>query len=191
MTTQGLLRHIVGALDTAGIPYMLTGSLASAYHGAGRSTMDIDVVIDPTADSLRALLSALPADTFYVSREAADIALRDRGQFNVIEIASGWKFDLIIRKDTAFAECEFARRIQGEVDGVPLSVTSLEDVILAKLAWARQGESARQIEDVAALVRVRGSELDMPYVERWLSALGVQAEWRAATIRPGRTARPE
>lgn len=30
---------------------MLTGSMASAYHGAGRATMGIDLVIEPTQPS--------------------------------------------------------------------------------------------------------------------------------------------
>ena len=47
MTAAALLRAAVAALDATGVPFMLTGSLAAAYHGAGRATMDIDLVIDP------------------------------------------------------------------------------------------------------------------------------------------------
>ena len=179
MTSYGLLRIIVEALDGAGIPFMLTGSLASAYHGAGRSTMDVDLVIDPSPTALDAFLSTLPPERFYVSMDTAKVALRNRGQFNVIEIASGWKFDLIIRKATPFAEHEFGRRVRGEFEGIQLAVTSVEDVILSKLVWARLGESARQLSDVAELFRVRASDLDMAYLEEWIDALGVRAGWQA------------
>ncbi len=38
VSAAGLLRVVGGALDAAGMPFMLTGSLAAAYHGAGRAT---------------------------------------------------------------------------------------------------------------------------------------------------------
>ena len=59
MTVLSLLDDMVVALTTAGIPFMLTGSFAAAVHGAGRATMDIDLVIDPTAASLAQFVSAI------------------------------------------------------------------------------------------------------------------------------------
>lgn len=38
MSIQDVLKRITSALDQAGISYMLTGSFASAYYGAARST---------------------------------------------------------------------------------------------------------------------------------------------------------
>lgn len=37
-----LLRRVSAALDANGIPYMLTGSLASSMYGIPRATNDID-----------------------------------------------------------------------------------------------------------------------------------------------------
>ena len=45
MPQQALLKRIVEALDGAGIPYMLTGSLASSLQGEPRASHDIDLVI--------------------------------------------------------------------------------------------------------------------------------------------------
>jgi hypothetical protein len=68
---EGVLRRVRLALDAAGVPYMLTGSFASAFHGAPRTTQDVDVVIAPTLGSLNKLLSQFPEEQYYVSREAA------------------------------------------------------------------------------------------------------------------------
>jgi hypothetical protein len=38
MSAQDVFRRITAALDQAGIAYMLSGSFASAYYGAPRST---------------------------------------------------------------------------------------------------------------------------------------------------------
>ena len=99
MTAEDVFRRVIGALDQAGIPYMLTGSFASAFHGMPRATQDIDLVIAPTADQLRSLVRLLPADEYYVDAQAALAAARQRTQFNIIDLDTGWKIDLIIRRD--------------------------------------------------------------------------------------------
>jgi hypothetical protein len=38
VTAAEVFRRILGAVESAGIPYMLTGSFASSYHGAPRAT---------------------------------------------------------------------------------------------------------------------------------------------------------
>ena len=43
----------------------------------------------------------------------------------------------------------------------------MEDALLGKLEWARLRQSERQLEYVAALLRVRHPELDWAYLERW------------------------
>jgi len=52
MSTPEVLRRIVVALDQAGISYMLSGSFASTYYGAPRTTQDIDLVIAATPAQL-------------------------------------------------------------------------------------------------------------------------------------------
>ncbi|MDQ3138412.1 MAG: hypothetical protein M3Q93_12615 [Gemmatimonadota bacterium] len=51
---------------------------------------------------------------------------------------------------------------------------------MAKLEWAKPGESARQVEDAAGILRARSAELDASYLERWVRELGIEREWAAA-----------
>lgn len=180
MTLAALLSTLVTALEQQGIPFMVTGSVAAAAHGAGRATLDVDLVIDASADQLTRLVAALTSPTTYVSAEAAREALAHAGMFNVIDTQSGWKADLIIRKPRSFSRTEFGRRQPLELDGVQAWVATVEDTIIAKLEWARLGGSARQLEDVEALLSVAGDALDRAYVERWVTELGLQHEWRSA-----------
>lgn len=182
MTAAELLRSVVTALDAAGVPFMLTGSLAAAYHGAGRATMDIDVVIDPTGAQLRALVSSLAHPGMYVSMAAAEEALAHHSMFNVVDTTTGWKADLIVRKRRPFSETEFQRRQPADYEGCPLWVATVEDMIVAKLEWAKLGESARQIEDVAALIRLHTGQLDQSYLDRWIAELGLAREWERARL---------
>lgn len=62
MSLAGLLTRLTTLFDAAGVPYMLTGSLASTLYGEPRSTQDIDIVVVLTGGTLAALLTALPED---------------------------------------------------------------------------------------------------------------------------------
>ncbi len=182
-STRGLIRRVVAALDRAAIPYMLTGSLASSFHGEPRSTQDIDIVIDPEKDSLERLLSAFPTDDYYVSREAALSALEVRGFFNVVDLQTGWKVDFIIRKDRAFSRTEFERRQSDELFGIRLHIASPEDVILVKLEWAKISDSDRQIRDAAGILRLKGDAINFAYIQGWVGVLDIRDQWDLAKAR--------
>jgi hypothetical protein len=180
MSASEVLRRITTALDRAGIAYMLTGSFASAHHGVPRSTLDIDVVIAAKPEQLQAFVNSLPTGEYYADLNAALEAHKRESLFNVIDLATGWKIDLIIRKSRAFSLEEFDRRQRVELQDLPLFVTSAEDVVIAKVEWSKLAQSQRQIEDVAAILCLRWETLDLPYVERWISALDLDKEWRSA-----------
>jgi hypothetical protein len=174
MTTQSeFLAHLVGLLDKAGIPYMVAGSMGSSVHGRPRATQDADIVIDPAEDQLEAFLALLGQD-YYISREAALEAFRRRTMFNVVDLAGGWKADLILRKDRPFSRQEFERRRQIEAMGQALWVVSPEDAILSKLEWMKGRESSVQYSDALGVAVAQWKELDTEYLRRWAGPLGVE-----------------
>jgi hypothetical protein len=185
MSVSDVFARIKSALDSAGVAYMLSGSFASASYGAPRSTQDIDFVISATPSQLRALVQALPSDEYYVDLDAALEAHRRQSLFNVIDLATGWKIDLIIRKARAFSLEEFGRRRLVDLEGTSLFLASAEDVIIAKLEWSKLAQSRRQIEDVAAMLRVRGESLDNSYLGKWIDELGLKREWSYARSAAG------
>ncbi len=179
MSASAFLRRVTEVLGDADVDYMVTGSFASSFHGAPRTTQDLDLVVEVDRQSLLRLLDKLPDDTWYVSEDAAIDALRRRRQFNAIDLTSGWKADLIVRKERPFSRTEFERRQQAVLWGVPTWVATAEDVVVAKLEWAqRGGGSERQIRDAAGVVQTAGDRLDRIYIEHWVNALGLNAEWR-------------
>jgi hypothetical protein len=179
-TAAEVLRRFVDVLRSANLAYMLTGSHASTLHGMPRSTYDVDFVISPTREEMRRLVQQLKDAGCYVDGLAAEEALATHGQFNAIDLESGWKADFIIRKPRPFSVTEFDRRESGVLYGVPVQVATAEDLILAKLEWAKLGESSRQIEDVANVLKIRADQLDRDYLAEWIGRLGVQEPWKAA-----------
>ncbi|MBA2457825.1 MAG: hypothetical protein H0V43_02575 [Gemmatimonadales bacterium] len=185
MTTRDIFGRILGVLDVAGIPFMLTGSFASSYHGAPRATQDIDLVIAPERSQLITLHQLLPETEYYMDEAAALEAFECEGQFNVVDLATGWKIDLIMRRSRPFSRTEFNRRAVAELEGLQVPIATAEDILLAKLEWAKMGESARQIDDAAGILRIRADNLDMAYIQRWVGELELEPQWESAQRRAG------
>ena len=177
MTLAELLADAVRRLDRAHIPYMITGSVASTFYGEPRATRDLDIVIDPLAETLTALVEGLLADGYYVDRDAAFTALRERTQFNVVGTEAS-KIDFIVRKERPFSREEFDRRRRADLLGTEAFIASAEDMILAKLEWSLPLDSERQLRDVASMLDVTGDALDRRYIDRWVHALGLEEAWR-------------
>ena len=108
-----LLRRVVQVFERLEIPYLVTGSVASMAYGEPRLTNDIDVVAGVREDHIPGLLAAFPSEEFYISREMIQDAIRRRSQFNIIHPASGFKVDVIIRRETPFDRSRFDRVAYG------------------------------------------------------------------------------
>ena len=180
MSLESLLTLVVGILEDREIPYMLTGSLASSYHGAPRSTKDIDLVVDGSREAFESLAVPLREAGLYVSEEAIRQAVSTRGMFNAIDPETGWKVDFIVRKDRPFSVHEFARRQETHYLGLALRVARAEDVVVAKLEWAKLADSERQLRDVAEIISVQGEDLDLDEVAEWVERLGLRGQWEKA-----------
>lgn len=93
MSLAGFLTGVIEILHEAGVPYMLTGSLAAAHYALPRATQDVDVVVELTPEQIDHIVDRLIEKGFYVDRDAAREAYRTRGQFNSIDPEQGWKVD--------------------------------------------------------------------------------------------------
>jgi hypothetical protein len=170
---EPFFRQLTMLLERAGIPFMVSGSLASSFHGDPRATNDFDLVIDPHLDSLNRFVESLPAD-WYASKEAAQAALRQRSMFNVVDASSGWKADLIIRKDRPFSLREFSRGVSGTILGIKVAVVTPEDSILSKLEWSKESGSDRQYRDALGVALLNLDSLDRSYLEQSAKELNIE-----------------
>lgn len=171
------LRDFVTRVDELGIEYMITGSYAMSIYGEIRTTRDIDVVIELQREDAARFAAAFIND-YYVSDESIRNAISRRSMFNLISHQYGGKVDCIIGKDTEFARQSFERRVSANIADVQVWVTTKEDLIIAKLNWARDTRSAMQIRDI---VNLTDSEYDSAYVQLWIAALGLESVWSEVT----------
>ena len=180
MSLGDLLARLVPWLENAEVPYMLTGSVASSFHGEPRSTLDLDVVIDPTREQLLRFVRQFPSPDYYSDEQQALDALAHRSQFNILDNVSDWKIDLIIAENSEYGRTAMSRRRRVEVSGTKVFVCSPEDVVIAKLRWAKIQTSDRQLRDAAGILRTQGDSLDLEYIEAWVKKLALSDQWNAA-----------
>ena len=190
MSDQGagdFLARLSTKLAAAGIRHMVVGSFASSFHGVPRSSQDLDLVIDPDAASLGRFLASLPAAEYYADVDTALDAFRRRGQFNVIDTATAWKADLIVRKARPFSIEEMRRPIEGDLLGARVFVASAEDTVISKLEWAQLGGGSElQLRDAAGILTLQGrGKLAIAYIELWVRELGLEESWRRVLASSG------
>ena len=147
--------------------------------------MDVDLVIAATPEQIKKLRSLLPPSEYEFDLTAALEASRHHSMFNVFDLVRGWKIDFIFQKSSAFHRGALSRRTQADVEGVLLSIITPEDLVIAKLEWAKAGASLRQIEDVAGILKVRGKLLDRSYIEKWVRELDLISQWENARKEAG------
>jgi hypothetical protein len=169
-----IVRDVSQKLETAGIGYMLTGSMAMNCYAEPRMTRDIDVVVALNREDSERVVQLFSSD-YYVSREAVDSSISHQSMFNLIHNDSVIKVDCIIRKREGYRLHEFGRRQRVKVQNFETWVVSKEDLILSKLAWAKDSHSEVQLRDVKNLV---ATGCDHAYIREWATPLGLDALWK-------------
>lgn len=179
MEQDDLLRTAVGSLERLGLRYFVTGSMATIFYGEPRFTNDIDIVVDLPPARIIDFCAAFPAPEYYLSEDSARQAVARHSQFNIIHPASGLKIDVMVPDESAFNQSRFARRNRlRPAPGFEASFAAIEDVILKKLEYYREGGSDKHLRDIASMLKVSGEAVDRPYLEEWAERLGVADLWQ-------------
>lgn len=179
MTPQPLLVmfSVTNILESLNVPYVVVGSMASAVHGVGRATIDIDLLAALEAEHVAPLLAALGPD-YYADGPAIRQAVGRRGSFNLIHLPTLFKVDVFVAGARPFDSRQLQRRVQrtlsdeGQGD---VYLLSAEDVVLAKLDWFRLGGgvSDRQWQDILGVLAAQRGRLDDDYLRDSAAELGV------------------
>lgn len=170
-TELDVLREVSQRLESSGIEFMLTGSMAMNFYAQPRMTRDLDLVVKLAADQTDVLINLFGSD-YYVDRQAVARAIAQRSMFNLIHNETLIKFDCIVLKNEEYRQEEFARRRKVVVGDFETWIVTREDLILSKLYWARDSRSELQFGDVKNLL---SPECDMSYLYSRAEGLGVKS----------------
>jgi hypothetical protein len=143
MTEQELLLDCLQRLNACGIPYFLTGSMASNYWGVPRTTHDLDFVVQLQEHAVPALLQAFAGD-YFLQESSVRSALQPPHQFNAIDQRSALKIDFWVLTSDPFAQQMFQRRQAVSLFGTPAWIATAEDVLLHAHVSIGRGDGGPQ-----------------------------------------------
>ncbi|PIS17226.1 MAG: hypothetical protein COT59_01735 [Candidatus Nealsonbacteria bacterium CG09_land_8_20_14_0_10_42_14] len=129
-----------------------------------RFTADIDIVIELLPQKIPQLsreLLLIDKDV-YVNEESIKGALKNKGEFNFIHPQTGLKVDFWMWR---YSFERFEKAVVKKVDGQKVNFISPEDLILSKLIWYKEGQGAKQLEDIRSLLKI--AKPDLTYIKKW------------------------
>ena len=56
---------------------------------------------------------------------------------------------------------------------------SIEDIILKKMEFFREGGSDKHLRDIASMMKIECESLDREYIENWAEHLGLETIWKS------------
>jgi hypothetical protein len=164
------VRAVFDRLEQLEIRYFVTGSVAAAAYGRIRQTFDTDVVVELAADRFAALVAPLAG-----AHAIADpTSLGDVTMASLIDTTTGEMVALVLEAGSPWNASAMTRRIRRHLPGLgDVRVSSVEDLILAKLRWS-EGTSELQLRDCAELIALNAARLDDGYLDEWADRLGLR-----------------
>ncbi|NJR32006.1 MAG: hypothetical protein HC778_02950 [Chamaesiphon sp. CSU_1_12] len=172
-------------LNTANIPYYITGGVAAIAHGEPRATIDLDVVISIDLANLPTLAANFEAQGFYVAG-LVDVMTGSLRCLNITHLETIENVDLMISGREEYDLIKFDRSRSYTLPGSgEVSIASPEDVIISKLVWRRTSQSDKQWRDILGILKVQQEKLDFGYLQSWVERFGLDKDWQRAKIEAG------
>jgi hypothetical protein len=142
------LKNILRAFNAHSVQYLIVGAHALGVHAEPRATKDLDLFIRSDAQNADAVFKALAEFgaplTGLTSADFADGTTFQIGQpperIDILQAIDGVAFDEA-----------WSNRVEGEIDRIPASIISREDMIRNKIASGR-------LQDLADVEILRAAE---------------------------------
>lgn len=181
MPEANLFLMFTQRLNTLGVAYMVSGSVAVIIYGAPRLTHDVDLIVELDRGQIARLPDIFPPKEFYCPPSeviAVEAAREQRGHFNIIHHETGFKADLYLSGRDPLHAWGLARARRLEVEGQVLAVAPPEYVILRKLEYYRDGGSEKHLRDIRSMLDTSPEAIKIADLEQQIAARGLQNVWQ-------------
>lgn len=171
------LTPLADAFEFYGIPYHLTGSLATSVYVKAQAVQGMEVVADIKFSQVPALVTRLE-NTYDVKEIAIREAIEQRGSFSLVHHDTLQKIEVLLPAYRAYSQVmqERVQRHALEPGSRAFHVAAPEDTILMMLLERYNGGGQRfqrLWEAILDLLALRGSTLDLAYLRLWATSLDV------------------
>ncbi len=147
MDTEGLLK----SLNAHRARFVIIGATAFPVHGYARSTLDIDLFIEPTEENAKRVLAAL-SDFGY---DVTDLTVEDVLTKKILIRQYILETDLHPFVAGISFEEVWEHRIQDQIGETPAYFASLDDLIAMKRAAGRP----KDMEDLRVLLALKAKSM--------------------------------
>ena len=179
MPEADLFLLYVRPLISARISYMIGGSVASSFYGEPRLTFDVDLIVFFRLPDILRIPEIFPESEFYwpPTETIHEEAVRDRGHFNVIHHATGFKADFYSAGHDKLNAWGFQFRKEVAFHDVIVTLAPPEYVVLRKLEYYREGRSQKHLRDIRSIIAVSGEQMNKVELMDWIERLDLADEW--------------
>lgn len=165
-------------MESLGLPYCVTGSVAAGIYGEYRLTADIDFVLLLRLADIGRLRAVFPEQDYYIPPSdvlIAEVNRTHRGMFNLIHNGTLFKADIFIAARDPLHRWALENRRRVEWRDRSIWVAPPEYVIVRKLEAFREGGSQKHPRDVISMLEV--TEVNRAFVEMNVERLGLREQW--------------
>jgi predicted nucleotidyltransferase len=143
MDLEGLLK----SLNAREVRYVVIGATAFPVHGYVRATLDVDILIEPTAENARRTWKALREFGY----DVVDLAVEDMLTKKILIRQYLLETDIHPSAAGVTFEQVWANRVEGAIGETPTCFAGLDELIAMKQAAGRP----KDLEDLRALLELR------------------------------------
>lgn len=183
MPQHSLTQIFAGRLNKAGIPYIITGAVASIVYGEPRLTNDLDLVVLLETADIEAFAELFPAAEYYCPpAEVLNIEIRRpyRGHFNLIHHETGAKADIYPAGKDELHQWALSRKKKILLEDEQVWIAPPEYVIVRKLEYYREGGSEKHLRDIAGMLELSAQAIDFKALDDFVKRFGLEKEWGKA-----------
>ncbi len=173
MTPKEATAAVIDALNDLQIPYMLVGSFSSNYYGIPRATQDADFVVQLQSKTITELTGRL-GPSFQLDRQMSFETITATTRYVLHLVNNAFSIELFLLSNDAHDAARFTRRCKKPILDREGFVPSVEDVIITKLRWSREGGRVKDAEDVRNVIAVQNDRIDWDYVYSWCDQHGTR-----------------
>lgn len=151
----GSFREFLMELNRHSVEYMLIGGYAVGNYGHVRTTGDMDIFINATAENAQRMKQACVAYGIAEEDLTLDMFIVPR---MVVIGTSPLRIEILKKLDAVDFQYAYARTKTVQVDNLSVCVVGLDDLILLKHAAVKGRSKARDTEDLSFLQKLKAAQ---------------------------------
>ncbi|MEM1082684.1 MAG: hypothetical protein AAGI48_01060 [Verrucomicrobiota bacterium] len=167
-------------LEDLELRYMVSGSVAAIFYGEPRLTNDVDIILMLAARDARRIADSFPNEEFYCPPAdviALELSREQRGHFNLIHHETGFKADLYLIRNDPLHLWAIRHTLVTKLDDDVIRFAPPEYVIIRKLQFFREGQSAKHLRDISRMLASMEPEWDRKTLLDLIREYGLDSEW--------------